>query len=119
MRYLINRTIGYILRMGKLGKVFQLPANLPRPAGKSVLLTTYVDANLYHDYITGGSVSSTLKYVRVPVIKNSECQVAYSGSITDAMICAGYPGIGGKDACQGDSGGPLTLNVLLYMTEVV
>ena len=23
------------------------------------------------------------------------------------MICAGYPGIGGKDACQGDSGGPL------------
>ena len=22
------------------------------------------------------------------------------------MICAGYPGIGGKDACQGDSGGP-------------
>ena len=22
------------------------------------------------------------------------------------MICAGYPGEGGKDACQGDSGGP-------------
>ena len=22
------------------------------------------------------------------------------------MICAGYPGVGGKDACQGDSGGP-------------
>ena len=22
------------------------------------------------------------------------------------MICAGYPGDGGKDACQGDSGGP-------------
>ena len=27
--------------------------------------------------------------------------------ITDSMICAGYPGLGGKDACQGDSGGPL------------
>ena len=23
------------------------------------------------------------------------------------MICAGYPGLGGKDSCQGDSGGPL------------
>ena len=23
------------------------------------------------------------------------------------MMCAGYPGVGGKDACQGDSGGPL------------
>ena len=27
--------------------------------------------------------------------------------ITDSMICAGYPGLGGKDSCQGDSGGPL------------
>ena len=27
------------------------------------------------------------------------------------MICAGYPGIGGKDACKGDSGGPLVCDV--------
>ena len=26
------------------------------------------------------------------------------------MICAGYPGLGGKDSCQGDSGGPLVCN---------
>ena len=26
------------------------------------------------------------------------------------MICAGYRGLGGKDACQGDSGGPLICN---------
>ena len=26
------------------------------------------------------------------------------------MICAGYRGVGGKDACQGDSGGPLVCN---------
>ena len=27
------------------------------------------------------------------------------------MLCAGYPGVGGKDACQGDSGGPLVCNL--------
>ena len=26
------------------------------------------------------------------------------------MLCAGYPGEGGKDACGGDSGGPLVCN---------
>merc|ERR1712156_1077435 len=36
--------------------------------------------------------------------------MGYGGSITDAMICAGYPGVGGKDACQGDSGGPFVCN---------
>ena len=30
--------------------------------------------------------------------------------ITDSMICAGYPSLGGKDSCQGDSGGPLVCN---------
>ena len=50
-------------------------------------------------------------YVRVPAITNSECNSAYGGgAITDSMICAGYPGVGGKDACQGDSGGPFVCN---------
>ncbi|KAL4866240.1 hypothetical protein BDV12DRAFT_199305 [Aspergillus spectabilis] len=56
----------------------------------------------------GGSVSSTLQYVDIPIVSNSECSSAYSGfnEITDAMICAGEEE-GGEDACQGDSGGPL------------
>ena len=26
------------------------------------------------------------------------------------MLCAGFTGVGGKDACQGDSGGPYVCN---------
>ena len=51
-----------------------------------------------------------MQYVRVPAITNAECNNAYGGSITEAMICAGYPGVGEKDACQGDSGGPFVCN---------
>ena len=58
----------------------------------------------------GGSATNNLQYVRVPAITNAQCNAAYGGSITDTMICAGYPGVGGKDACQGDSGGPFVCN---------
>ena len=48
----------------------------------------------------------------VPTITNDACNIktAYDGQITHSMICAGYPGEGGKDSCQGDSGGPLVCN---------
>ena len=50
--------------------------------------------------------------MRVPTLTNSECNDDYYDEynislITDSMICAGYPGLGGKDSCLGDSGGPL------------
>ena len=37
-----------------------LPTDAPTPRGKRVLLTTYVDANLYHDMISGRSVTGVL-----------------------------------------------------------
>ena len=37
-----------------------VPDNLPKSAGNSITLTTYVDANLYHDYITGRAVTGIL-----------------------------------------------------------
>jgi len=58
---------------------------------------------------SGGAISNTLKYVKVPPVSDATCNAAdsYDGDIvSDQMICAGMAA-GGKDACQGDSGGPL------------
>lgn len=54
----------------------------------------------------GGSGSSKLLKVTVPVVSNTTCNASYNGDITDRMICAGLAD-GGKDSCQGDSGGPM------------
>ncbi|XP_022124821.2 trypsin-7 [Pieris rapae] len=68
----------------------------------------------------GGSVSSTLQEVHVPILSNSECrETTYGSRITENMICAGYDE-GGRDACQGDSGGPLHVrNTTTEAYEVV
>jgi trypsin len=55
----------------------------------------------------GGSGSSTLLKVSVPVVSRADCRSVYgSSAITDRMWCAGTSA-GGKDSCQGDSGGPI------------
>ena len=51
------------------GKVKEMiPDDEPIPLGQKVLLTTYVDANLYHDMITGRLVSGILHINRLPYI---------------------------------------------------
>ena len=52
----------------------------------------------------------TCQYVKVPAISNAVCNIGYGGAITDSMICAGYPGVGGKAPCLFDSGGPFVCN---------
>ena len=43
------------------GKVREeIPTDIPRPLGKSVVLTCYVDANLLHDEVTGRSATGIL-----------------------------------------------------------
>lgn len=53
-----------------------------------------------------GNLARNLRKVEVPIVSQDRCRLAYPGSITDRMICAGLEE-GGKDSCQGDSGGPL------------
>ena len=38
----------------------ELPQDAPIPLGKPIILTSYVDANLYHDMATGRSVSAVI-----------------------------------------------------------
>jgi hypothetical protein len=47
----------------------ELPTNAPKPLGKPVVMTTYVDANLYHDMMTGRSVSAVLHFFNQTPIK--------------------------------------------------
>ncbi len=56
------------------------------------------------------SLPKILRKVDVPLVSQKECnqKYAYSGKITNQMMCAGFRK-GGKDSCQGDSGGPLVV----------
>lgn len=58
---------------------------------------------------SGASGPEYLHEVTVPVVSNADCNAgnSYDGEITDIMLCAGFPDVGGKDSCQGDSGGPI------------
>uniref|UniRef100_A0A6P4F246 LOW QUALITY PROTEIN: trypsin-1 n=1 Tax=Drosophila rhopaloa TaxID=1041015 RepID=A0A6P4F246_DRORH len=63
----------------------------------------------------GGSTSSVLQEVVVPIITNAQCRAtSYRSMIVDTMMCAGYVQTGGRDACQGDSGGPLIVRDRIF-----
>ena len=91
--------------------------------GKTVRLLTAADAERYAEVggfaiavgwgltAEGTEVSNILRQVTVQIVSNRVCNglAAYSGAVTDRMVCAGFPE-GGRDSCQGDSGGPLMVS---------
>ncbi|MFD0725574.1 serine protease [Lysobacter brunescens] len=76
----------------------------------------------------GGSGTTSLREVTVPVVSDTTCAASYNGSSAAAglrlnpavSICAGLA-TGGQDSCQGDSGGPLVApyNGSIYSIGVV
>ena len=53
-----------------------IPKDIPQPLGNHVTLSHYVDANLYHDMITGHSVTSILHFLnKMPIDWFSKKQV--------------------------------------------
>ena len=62
-----------------------LPINALEPLGAPVILTHYVDANLYHDMITGRSVTGIIHFINQTPIdsfskKQATCETATYGS---------------------------------------
>ena len=52
-----------------------LPRDCPEPLGKTVVLTHYVDANLYHDFTTGRALTGVLHLLNgTPIDWFSKCQ---------------------------------------------
>ena len=41
----------------------EIPKDMPKPLGKGVITTTFLDANLLHDIVTGKSVTTVLLFV--------------------------------------------------------
>ena len=41
----------------------EIPKDIPKPLGKRVITTTFLDANLMHDIVTGKSVTAILHFV--------------------------------------------------------
>ncbi|GJQ82344.1 hypothetical protein Trydic_g5054 [Trypoxylus dichotomus] len=97
------------LPLSDLINVITLPSEgLHLPAGTEAVVTGWGTIS------EGGSISTQLQAVQVPLVGQEECRAAYGGinEVTDRMLCAGVVD-GGKDACQGDSGGPLTVDGVL------
>ena len=60
-------------------------------------------------FAAGGSVASKLQAAPVPLISAADCTQYYGVGITQNMLCAGYPNLGGIDSCQ-VSGEDITLS---------
>jgi len=78
--------------------------NVSLPKGKEAFVAGWGSTIGYPSYEQ--SFPDRLQELLVPIVDWNVCNEAFSGELTDNMICAGYLD-GGKDSCQGDSGGPL------------
>jgi hypothetical protein len=71
----------------------ELPCKAPPPLGKQVILTHYVNANLYHNVLTGRSVTGILHLINgTPIDWYSKKQATvetatYVSEFVDARTC--------------------------------
>ncbi|MEM7259333.1 MAG: serine protease, partial [Pseudomonadota bacterium] len=84
------------------------PITLPTPANPVPQAGELATVAGWGRTSEGGSSSSQLLEVDLPIVTHNSCLAFYANSLNqNAMVCAGGARDGGQDACQGDSGGPL------------
>ncbi|KAJ9595090.1 hypothetical protein L9F63_013616 [Diploptera punctata] len=108
-----SSTLDYDIAVLRVSSAFSLGSNIQVVSMETGTVAAGTNAVVsgWGTTSEGGSASTTLRQVTVPVVSDSSCSSSYAayGGITARMICAGYTS-GGRDACQGDSGGPLVAN---------
>ena len=59
----------YMWMQSVYGDILELVAdNIPMPQGNPVIITTYKDANLFHDFVTGRAVTGILHLLnQIPI----------------------------------------------------
>jgi len=75
------------------GSTEELPGNIPQPRGKAVRITTYADANLYHNVLNGKAVTAILHFLNKTPIdwfskKQNTVETATFGSEASAARTA-------------------------------
>lgn len=105
------RLVGNLPFGATIQPITMAAANSVLAPGSSVVISGWGDTGETKD-----SAAYFLQHVSVPVVDSHVCVAAYQrhAAINSNMICAGFNGIGGKDACQGDSGGPMVFGQTLH-----
>lgn len=89
-----------------IGSIKLANGNPILPAGTMVTVSGFGSTK------DGSEEPNVLHHTTVPIVTHEQCVQAYKeysgpGKVNENMICAGFLGLGGKDACRGDSGGLL------------
>jgi hypothetical protein len=72
----------------------ELPKDAPKPLGKEVVITTYVDANLMHDLITGRSITAILHFLnQTPVEWYTKRQATVENATFGSEFVAARTGV--------------------------
>ncbi|XP_028128523.2 trypsin, partial [Diabrotica virgifera virgifera] len=107
--YTLNNDIALLQLASAVTVANAKAATLPE-AGEALADDTSITVTGWGATRENRAGSEDLLQVVVPKVSQTTCALRYPGSITTNMFCAGYLGVGGKDACQGDSGGPASAN---------
>ena len=72
----------------------EIPTDIPEPLGKDVIISSYVDANLYHDFVTGRSVTGILTFLnKTPIDWYSKRQSTVETSTYGSEFVAARIGV--------------------------